>query len=321
MVWTSVGSELRLETPAGTERVLALFDRDVELPDPVNEIKKYPTFGAGNKYAKVQMGRQSLGPTGMPLVPVSGEFFYYLLANSGDANSYGVTGTGPYTHTIRPTICPKTAPFKASVSLKDCGVSTGFKREFDNCAFYSGNISASVDEPLRAETQVGATDVTTGTALEEATTASYPDPYMFYMLGGNVSLLGTPITKMESFEISWDNKTNPKTYFNTSGKRTPTELIRGLGELQFRAQVVPDAFSGGTNSLYHLLDTGVPGDVTVQFARGVSDTLTFLLEDALVNSASHPLKTAGNEVSVPVTIEPSSLQITAVDSIPTYAVA
>lgn len=324
---------------------LGKFYADVIFPDAHVSVSKLRSFGLGRLYKRVQP-RQIDRVGKLPIVPSNGQLFAYLLG--AETSTSAANGNGTVTHTI--DIANRAIlPSMTLVALMNDDAGTRqFQRTWRGVVLESADITVSKEEELRADLGILAKDIIDSDAVQSSGNRINPSfngftnmPGRPYLWMDSVATLtttnpagsdrnsGVTIARAESMKMSYKNKHQVKRYLG--GNQNPSEFLTSIPEFSVGMDFVPAGFlSGhGADSIYDLLDatsnnaTGTRStfiNINIKLTKqaessGVyEDSIQFLFSDCIITEADHSWKIDGNEMVVPVNIEPRKAQVIVKDN-------
>lgn len=335
-------------SPYAGLKSLGKFSADVSFPDAKMEAKKYYTFGIGRTgWKRVQAGKIDREGK-LPIIPEGGDALAY--AFGADV----VSGAGPYTHDLTPANRAILPSLTLVALMRDDANQRNFQRAFVGTVIEEANFTVSKEEELRCELGILSKSVKDYDLHMDSSDAAHTPinpsfngftdttgrPYMWY--DSQVTLGGKRVARVESVEMGIANNHSTKRYLVDAGAgepfagREPFEFLTGRPDFEFQMDFVPAGnletdvgaynFSTGPDSsvresIYNLLGTETYVNVSVKLKKPGSpeDSIQFDFLDCLISEANHDWSIEGNEVSVPVTVEPRAMTMRVIDPVDSVA--
>lgn len=317
------------ETTPGTRassltKILGITNQDITFPDKQLEVLKYYTFGGGRRPRRLMpAARTREGSLG--IVPTSGELFAYALGkDSFSSPTHTLTINGPGTNPAR-AILPS---FSWAATMFDDAQTRTFQRVFVGSVIDKLDFEVRKEEELDMNLSIKSLDVedetlsspTVPSLTQPATTGVASRPYMWY--DSTVTVYGNTQARVEGFFGGINNNLKTKRYLVSGTGQNPAEYLTSNVDWTLGMDFVPAGFlsshtgSGGIESVYHLLENESVGDVSITLIRGTGpeNSLKFDFTDCIFKEAPHSWSREGNEMVVPVKIEPREFTVTVKDT-------
>lgn len=278
-------------------------------PDPEREwIEKYQ-LGAANSRRIEQLieGKYTLNGN-IPFVMQNAKMFAYALGS--DSFNAG-------THTIK---TEKALPsFAMMVSRLDGGAGNDYHRIFSGSKIDQFSIGADDSGEVKASMNVISQNVTINSADAAPTVTGYDDE-LYWFKDSTMTFWGSPIGRLQDFELTISNNLKPKRYFKSTAANTLSELLEGKQQFNIKATVTVD-----DASVYTQLLSGIGFDISLEFERGTNDSLLIGSDISAVNGSigggNHMCRIIkaphvvpeDDEVNVPIEIVMQNMYVVAAD--------